>query len=255
MMRGRLAEADILVVAGGVAAEQRSVRASLDQAAAAHGFRMVAPPMRLCSDNAVMVAWAGDRAPAAWADRRPLDVQCSAALAARGACAARAGMNYRHEYHAGNFADCFKHALLVCPDRRARAQTGAVLRVGHPCGRRPVRPAIARRRGARARRRLGSAACFNRKPRSWRRYIWTGRGDSACIPGHRALIQALLRTRTGWSAANCIRRMQRRSGGCFARDPRVSVARTFGLGGAGRAAAADGKAWPGVDRPALRGGG
>src|SRR3954463_9583341 len=22
-------------------------------------------------------------------------------------------MNYRHAYHAGNFADCFKHALLV----------------------------------------------------------------------------------------------------------------------------------------------
>ena len=22
-------------------------------------------------------------------------------------------MNYRHAYHAGNFADCFKHALLI----------------------------------------------------------------------------------------------------------------------------------------------
>ncbi len=22
-------------------------------------------------------------------------------------------MNYRHDYHAGNFADCFKHALLI----------------------------------------------------------------------------------------------------------------------------------------------
>jgi len=57
MMRAESPTADMLVVAGGVAANQ-AIRASLDQAAQADGFRMVAPPMRLCSDNAVMVAWA-----------------------------------------------------------------------------------------------------------------------------------------------------------------------------------------------------
>jgi N6-L-threonylcarbamoyladenine synthase len=31
----------------------------LERAAAVHGFRLVAPPVRLCTDNAVMVAWAG----------------------------------------------------------------------------------------------------------------------------------------------------------------------------------------------------
>jgi N6-L-threonylcarbamoyladenine synthase len=55
MMRGA---ASLLVVAGGVAANQ-AVRAALERTAVAHGFRLVAPPIRLCTDNAVMVAWAG----------------------------------------------------------------------------------------------------------------------------------------------------------------------------------------------------
>ncbi len=55
MMRG---QASLLVVAGGVAANQ-AVRAALQRAASAQGFRLVAPPVRLCTDNAVMVAWTG----------------------------------------------------------------------------------------------------------------------------------------------------------------------------------------------------
>jgi N6-L-threonylcarbamoyladenine synthase len=48
----------LLVVAGGVAANA-TLRAALQSAASAHGFHFAAPPLRLCSDNAVMVAWAG----------------------------------------------------------------------------------------------------------------------------------------------------------------------------------------------------
>ncbi len=51
-------EAVALVAAGGVAANG-AVRAALAGAAARHGVAMVAPPLRLCGDNAVMVAWAG----------------------------------------------------------------------------------------------------------------------------------------------------------------------------------------------------
>ena len=51
-------EARLLVVAGGVAANA-AVRAALAGAAAAGGVPLVAPPIRLCTDNAVMVAWAG----------------------------------------------------------------------------------------------------------------------------------------------------------------------------------------------------
>ena len=47
-----------LVVAGGVAANL-AVRAALASLAARHGARLLAPPLRLCTDNAVMVAWAG----------------------------------------------------------------------------------------------------------------------------------------------------------------------------------------------------
>ncbi|MDB5377823.1 MAG: tRNA N6-adenosine(37)-threonylcarbamoyltransferase complex transferase subunit TsaD [Rubritepida sp.] len=50
-----LPEATALVIAGGVAANQ-AVRASL---AAATSLPLLAPPLRLCTDNAVMVAWAG----------------------------------------------------------------------------------------------------------------------------------------------------------------------------------------------------
>jgi N6-L-threonylcarbamoyladenine synthase len=47
-----------LVVAGGVAAN-RVIRARLADVAAAAGARVVLPPIALCGDNGVMVAWAG----------------------------------------------------------------------------------------------------------------------------------------------------------------------------------------------------
>ena len=46
-----------LVVAGGVAANQ-ALRRVLTDLCAKHGFRFVAPPHHLCTDNAVMIAWA-----------------------------------------------------------------------------------------------------------------------------------------------------------------------------------------------------
>lgn len=47
-----------LVVAGGVAAN-RAIRAALEALCADRGFAFVAPPIELCGDNAVMIAWAG----------------------------------------------------------------------------------------------------------------------------------------------------------------------------------------------------
>lgn len=47
-----------LVVAGGVAANG-AVRQALRGAASRAGIPMIAPPLRYCTDNAVMVAWAG----------------------------------------------------------------------------------------------------------------------------------------------------------------------------------------------------
>jgi N6-L-threonylcarbamoyladenine synthase len=47
-----------LVVAGGVAAN-RAIRMSLEKLCGDNGFALVAPPLELCTDNGVMVAWAG----------------------------------------------------------------------------------------------------------------------------------------------------------------------------------------------------
>ena len=47
-----------LVVAGGVAANQ-ALRQSLEGLAAERSIRLVAPPPKLCTDNAAVIAWAG----------------------------------------------------------------------------------------------------------------------------------------------------------------------------------------------------
>jgi N6-L-threonylcarbamoyladenine synthase len=59
-MRGfkRNGKPPAFVVAGGVAANE-AVRARLEALAGEHGFRFVAPPPALCTDNAAMIAWAG----------------------------------------------------------------------------------------------------------------------------------------------------------------------------------------------------
>ena len=83
MMRVRYQQARLLIVAGGVAANG-AVRGALTREADTRGFLMVAPPVRLCTDNAVMVAWAGlERLRLGWTDgldfaprpRWPLDAK------------------------------------------------------------------------------------------------------------------------------------------------------------------------------------
>ncbi|KAA0149729.1 hypothetical protein FNF29_05740 [Cafeteria roenbergensis] len=71
-VEGGAASLGALVVCGGVAANS-SVRAAVAAAAAEFGVPVFAPPPRLCTDNAVMVAWAAARKlhssePAALAD-------------------------------------------------------------------------------------------------------------------------------------------------------------------------------------------
>ncbi len=58
LFRGLCPGGATLVAAGGVAAN-RVLRARIESVAQAHGLAFVAPPPRLCTDNAAMVAWAG----------------------------------------------------------------------------------------------------------------------------------------------------------------------------------------------------
>jgi N6-L-threonylcarbamoyladenine synthase len=88
MFADRYAGPGVLVVAGGVAANE-AIRVALRAAASRRGFRLVAPPLQLCSDNAAMIAWAGaerlalgltDSLTAAARPRWPLDLTAPAVL-------------------------------------------------------------------------------------------------------------------------------------------------------------------------------
>lgn len=68
----RAPSATALVVAGGVAANA-SLRARLEDLAAAHGLPFVAPPQWLCTDNAAMIAWAAQERIAAGLAAAALD--------------------------------------------------------------------------------------------------------------------------------------------------------------------------------------
>lgn len=51
-------DGDTLVVAGGVAANT-ALRQTVEAVAAQEGMRLAAPPLKLCTDNGAMIAWAG----------------------------------------------------------------------------------------------------------------------------------------------------------------------------------------------------
>jgi tRNA N6-adenosine threonylcarbamoyltransferase len=88
--RARCPDLAALVVAGGVAANG-FIRARLQMLAAGTGLRLVVPPVRLCTDNATMIAWAGiERLRHGYVDgldfaprpRWPLDPQAPRAIGA-----------------------------------------------------------------------------------------------------------------------------------------------------------------------------
>ncbi len=57
-LRSSHPRAGTMVIAGGVAAN-RYLRERMEKLAENEGFRLIAPPRNLCTDNAAMIAWAG----------------------------------------------------------------------------------------------------------------------------------------------------------------------------------------------------
>jgi len=58
IFREQCPDAKTLVVAGGVAANT-ALRSRLEEITSAEGMALAAPPLRLCTDNGAMIAWAG----------------------------------------------------------------------------------------------------------------------------------------------------------------------------------------------------
>jgi len=58
MFRAQVGPPRAVVIAGGVAANG-AIRAMLAQFCAQSGLQLVAPPIKLCTDNGAMIAWAG----------------------------------------------------------------------------------------------------------------------------------------------------------------------------------------------------
>ena len=86
---------------------------------------------------------------------------------------ARTDMNYRHAFHAGNFADVMKHALLVRILAYLQRKETPLARHRHPCGDRPLRSH--RRRG----RADGGVGRRHRAPR--RGFLARGRGAPGAL--------------------------------------------------------------------------
>ena len=109
MMRERFPTASLLVVAGGVASNTSDTcRSGRGSGCRRISFGRAAGPALFGQRRHGGLG--GIRAAAAWLERQRRD-------AARPRWPLetwnRHRMNYRHAYHAGNFADCFKHALLI----------------------------------------------------------------------------------------------------------------------------------------------
>lgn len=130
-------------------------------------------------------------------------------------------MNYRHAYHAGNFADCMKHALLVwLIEAMARKAAGYFALDTHAgAGRTDLTQGPATRTGE---WRTGIARLLDAPPPPLARYVGLVR-ELGLYPGSPLLIRALLRKQDRLACcelhpdeAASLRR-------CFARDRQVGV--------------------------------
>ena len=130
-------------------------------------------------------------------------------------------MNYHHAFHAGNFADCFKHALLVALlDALARKPAAFFVMDTHAgAGRYDLNSGPARRTGESDR---GIGRLLQGPPPSWEGISgwWSSLG---LYPGSPLLIRALLRAHDRLACCELHPEEIRSLRTQFRRDPQVTV--------------------------------
>ncbi len=168
-----------------------------------------------------MVAWAGiERLRFGWAD--DLDTNARPRWPLDGLLAHSCPlMNYRHAFHAGNFADCFKHALLVAliDALRRKSTPFFVLDTHAGVGRYDLNAAPAQRSGE---ARKGIHRLLQSRSAALLRYLRLTE-ELGLYPGSPLLIRALLRDgdRLACCELHPADAMSLRNE--FSRDPQVAV--------------------------------
>ena len=146
-------------------------------------------------------------------------------------------VNYRHAFHAGNFGDCMKHALLVWLLRALQRKPAPLFvldthagagRYDLDSGPADAHRRMAERHRAAARRSAGGAGRLRRP----------GAVGWASIPARRRSRARCCAPMTGWPAASCTPTIRRRLRRHFAARPAGRGASSRCVGGAWRAAAA-----------------
>lgn len=130
-------------------------------------------------------------------------------------------MNYRHAFHAGNFADCMKHALLVALLRALQRKPGPlfVLDTHAGSGHYDLGSAPARRSNEAA---SGIMRLLDRPPAALEDYVAHVR-DLGLYPGSPALIRSLLRQDDRLACCELHPEAYANLRGLFRRDSQVSV--------------------------------
>jgi 23S rRNA (adenine2030-N6)-methyltransferase len=130
-------------------------------------------------------------------------------------------MNYRHAYHAGNFADCFKHALLVALlDSFARKPAAYFVLDTHAgAGRYDLEAEAARRTNEAA---IGISRLLRRPSQALGRYLGLVE-QLGLYPGSPALIRAALRENDRLACCELHPEDAATLRQQFRRDPKVEV--------------------------------
>jgi len=132
-------------------------------------------------------------------------------------------MNYRHGFHAGNFADCMKHALLVWLLRALQRKPGGIAVLDTHAGRGDY--ALSSPEAERTGEWRRGIARLADPPPALAEYVALATGQPGRYPGSPALVRAMLRPQDRLIACELHPEEHAALRRHFARDPQVAVHR------------------------------